>query len=197
MKKIIITAITLLLMLPAMSQDSINLDNVTVLKRIIVDGDTLYVTSLEEVYIFPEPTFDSWWAERRYRRLVRNLKRVYPYAVIAGDMLYELNEELKYIESERKRKEYIRKKEDELMSEYEDELKKLTITQGRLLIKLIDRETGNTSYELVKELRGSFSAFFWQTLARLFGSSLKTEYDPEGEDELIEQIVVRIEKGVI
>ena len=197
MKKIIITAITLLLMLPAMSQDSINLDNVTVLKRIIVDGDTLYVTSLEEVYIFPEPTFDSWWAERRYRRLVRNLKRVYPYAVIAGDMLYELNEELKYIESERKRKEYIRQKEDELMSEYEDELKKLTITQGRLLIKLIDRETGNTSYELVKELRGSFSAFFWQTLARLFGSSLKTEYDPEGEDELIEQIVVRIEKGVI
>lgn len=197
MKKIIITAITLLLMLPVMSQDSINLDNINVLKRVIVDGDTLYVTSLQEVYIFPEPEFDSWWAERRYRRLVRNLKKVYPYAVLAGDMLEELNDELKEIDSERKRKEYIKKMEDELLAQYEDELKSLTISQGRLLIKLIDRETGDTSYELVKELRGSFSAFFWQALARLFGSNLKAEYDPDGEDQLIEQIVVRIEKGVI
>jgi hypothetical protein len=157
----------------------------------------MYVTSLQEVYIFPEPEFDSWWAERRYRRLVRNLKKVYPYAVLAGDMLEELNDELKEIDSERKRKEYIKKMEDELLAQYEDELKSLTISQGRLLIKLIDRETGDTSYELVKELRGSFSAFFWQALARLFGSNLKAEYDPDGEDQLIEQIVVRIEKGVI
>jgi len=197
MKHIIITIVACFLMLSGISQDTMNPDSVSVLKRIIIDGDTLYVTSLEEVYIFPEPTFDSWWAERRYRRLVRNLKRVYPYAVIAGDLLYELNEELKHIDSERERKERIKQKEDELMAEYEDELKKLTLSQGRLLIKLIDRETGNTSYELVKELRGSFSAFFWQALARLFGSSLKTEYDPDGEDQLIEQIVVRIEKGVI
>lgn len=196
-KRIFFSTIICFLMMPAESQDSTDLANATVLKRIVVDGDTLYVTSLEEVYIFPEPTFDSWWAERRYRRLVHNLKTVYPYAVMAGDMLKELNEELKQIESERKRKELIKEKEDELLSRYEDELKKLTITQGRLLIKLIDRQTGNTSYDLVKELRGSFSAFFWQALARLFGSNLKSEYDPDGEDRLIEQIVVRIEKGVI
>jgi hypothetical protein len=87
--------------------------------------------------------------------------------------------------------------ENELMEEFSDELKSLTITQGRLLIKLIDRETGNTSYELLRELRGSFSAFFWQTVARLFGSNLKTTFDAEGEDKLIDQIVVLIENGQI
>ena len=84
-----------------------------------------------------------------------------------------------------------------LQSEFEGELKKLTIKQGIILVKLIDRETGNTSYELVKQLRGSFSAFLWQSLARLFGSNLKLEYDPYGEDKLIEEIVVMIEQGVI
>ena len=72
--------------------------------------------------------------------------------------------------------------EDELLRDYKDDLKKLTITQGRILIKLVYRETGDTSYELVEELRGKFSAFFWQALARLFGSNLKSEYDPQGED---------------
>ena len=85
--------------------------------------------------------------------------------------------------------------EKELLDEYEDDLKKLTITQGRILIKLVDRETGATSYELVKELRGSFSAFFWQAFARIFGSTLKAEYDPYGEDRLIEEIVLLIDNG--
>jgi pyruvate dehydrogenase complex dehydrogenase (E1) component len=81
------------------------------------------------------------------------------------------------------------------MAEFEDDLTKLTITQGRLLIKLIDRETGNTSFDLVKELRGSFSAFFWQAIARLFGSNLKSTFDKDGEDKLIDQILVLIDNG--
>lgn len=85
--------------------------------------------------------------------------------------------------------------EQELLVEFEDDLKQLTITQGRILIKLVDRETGSTSYELVKELRGTFSAFFWQTLARLFGSNLKSVYDPYGEDRLIEEIIFLIDRG--
>lgn len=197
MIRILFTIISSLFFLQAIGQDTIKTEHINVLKRMIINGDTLYVTTLEEVYIFPEPEFDSWWAERRYRRLVRNLKVVYPYAVIAGDLLRDLNEKLKKIDSERRRKEYIKEVEKEMFAQYENELKGLTITQGRLLIKLIDRETGDTSYDLVKELKGSFSAFFWQAIARLFGSNLKTEYDPHDEDQLIEQIVVRIEKGVI
>ena len=83
------------------------------------------------------------------------------------------------------------------MKEYEEELKNLTITQGRILIKLIDRETSKTSYEVVKELRGSFQAAFWQAIARIFGSNLKTEFDPEGEDKMLNEIMIMIEKGQI
>ena len=82
-----------------------------------------------------------------------------------------------------------------MLDRYKDELKKLTITQGRILIKLIDRETNNTSYYIIKEYRGSFSAFFWQSIARIFGENLKAEYNPEDEDKLIEDIVIRIENG--
>ena len=84
-----------------------------------------------------------------------------------------------------------------LQDQFGDELKKLSVNQGRLLLKLVDRETGNTSYEIVKELRGTFSAFFWQSLALLFGSSMKSKYDPAGDDKLIEQIIVQIDNGQI
>ena len=87
--------------------------------------------------------------------------------------------------------------EDELKAEFEGDLKKLSFKQGIILIKLVDRETGNTSYELVQELRGNFTAFFWQTFARLFGYNLKVKYDPLGDDKEIEDIVVMIENGQI
>lgn len=81
------------------------------------------------------------------------------------------------------------------MNDFEDDVKNLTITQGRILLKLIDRETGNTTYLILQDLKGNFSAVFWQTVARVFGSNLKSEYDPKGEDHLIEQIVQMIEAG--
>jgi hypothetical protein len=83
------------------------------------------------------------------------------------------------------------------MKQYSDELKGLTVNQGKILIKLIDRETGNSSYEMVKELKGSFSAFMWQTVARLFGDNLKSTYDPDEEDRDIENIIGLIETGAI
>ena len=92
---------------------------------------------------------------------------------------------------------YIKTIEKQLMDEFGKELKKLTITQGRILLKLIDRETGNTSYELLKELRGTVSAVFWQTIARLFGSDLKSQYDPQDDDFLVERVVRLIETGQI
>jgi len=99
------------------------------------------------------------------------------------------------LKSDKQRKDYVKQVEKELMAEFEDDLRNLTITQGHLLIKLIDRETGNTSYDLLKEFRGSLSAIFWQAIARLFGYNLKSTFDKEVEDKLIDQILVLIDNG--
>lgn len=168
---------------------------INILKQIVVDGDTLLVSAIEEIYIFPEKRFRNRFQAWRYRRLIHNVKKAYPYAIMAKEKLIELDEELSQIKGKKARKKFIDDVEDELREEFEDELKGLTISQGRILIKLIDRETGDTSYELVKEMKGSFSAVFWQAIARLFGSNLKSEFDPEGEDRLINEIVLLIESG--
>jgi hypothetical protein len=180
-----------------LNSDSTTIKDFEVLMQMVKDGDTLLHSTIKEVYVYPAPQFDRRRDLRRYERLVHNLKIVYPYALLAGEKLNDMNSVFINLKSERERKEYVKQVEKELMNEFEDDLKSLTITQGRLLIKLIDRETGNTSYELVRELRGSFSAFFWQTIARLFGSNLKTQFDAEGEDKLIEQILLMIDNGQI
>jgi len=180
------------------AQDTIQLhkdDDTFVLYGVIIDGDTLLLSSIDEVYIFPFRKFKSKRDLRRYRRLIRNVKKAYPYAKLAKKKLDEIEANFAKLKTEKARKQYIKQVEKEIRYEYEDELKKLTITQGRILIKLIDRETGDTSYELVKEFRGSFSAFFWQAIARLFGSNLKSEFDAQGEDKLINEIVILIENG--
>lgn len=197
-RKIFIAALGLFLFITARTQDTIQLHkNIEgyVLYGIIEDGDTILLSSINEVYIYPVRKFSSRRDLRRYRRLIRNIKKAYPYAKLAKLKLDEIEANLKNLKTDVEKKAYVKQVEKELRYEFEDELKKLTITQGRILIKLIDRETGETSYELVKELRGSFSAFFWQALARLFGSNLKTEFDALGEDRLMNEIVLMIENG--
>ncbi|MEE9460405.1 MAG: DUF4294 domain-containing protein [Bacteroidales bacterium] len=169
--------------------------DIYVARAVVIDGDTLWVADLDEVYIFPTKKFKSRRERRRYTRLIYNIKKAYPWARLAGDMLSELEVHMLSLETEKEQKDYMKLVEKELLKDYKQDLKKLTITQGRILIKLVDRETGDTSYELVRELRGKISAVFWQALARLFGSNLKSEYDPEGEDRLIEEIVILIENG--
>ncbi|MFW5901055.1 MAG: DUF4294 domain-containing protein, partial [bacterium] len=111
--------------------------------------------------------------------------------------LIRMEQEFRQLESEKARQQYIKNVEKELKDEFKDDIKKMTITQGRLLLKLIDRETGNTSYHLLEELKGNFSAFFWQTVARVFGHDLKAQYDPDGQDWMIERIVTLIEHNQI
>lgn len=172
--------------------------NVIYLPARVINGDTVIVSDLPTIEIGkPGPTFEHPWEEKKYWKLVYNLKKVYPYAKLAKQKLDEMNAHFLTLKSERERKQYTKQVEEEIKAQFEDQLKSLTITQGRLLIKLIYRETGNTSYELVKELRGGFSAMFWQTLARLFGSNLKTKYEPEGEDRLMEDIILGIESGML
>jgi len=172
-------------------------NNFLVVPGRVTEGDTVLLATIKEVYIFPKPKFSSRKAEYHYWKLVRDLKIVYPYAQLAKVKLEELNQEFMKLPNDRARKEYAKQVEKQLRVEYEDQLKALTITQGKLLIKLIDRETGKTSYTLVKELRGSFQAAFWQTVAVIFGSSLKVKYDPQGKDAEIEKIVRKIELGYL
>jgi len=129
--------------------------------------------------------------------MVYNLKKVYPYSLLVRESLDEINIELAKLPDDKERKKYLRKLEKDIFGEYEDDVRDMTITQGKLLIKLIDRETMNTSYELIKQYRGGLSAAFWQSIARIFGTNLKEDYDPYGEDAIMEIIVQAIESGRI
>ncbi|HDJ34395.1 MAG TPA: DUF4294 domain-containing protein [Bacteroidetes bacterium] len=177
--------------------DSVLLEQITVLPSVDLHGKLVPHQTIQEVFIIPEKRFPNRRQFRRYTRLMYHVRKVYPYAVLAGEKMNEMEQELQKMETEKEKKAYIDRMERELFSEFEDDLKKMTITQGRILIKLVDRETGDTSYDLIRELKGSFSAFFWQSIARIFGSNLKAEYDPHGEDADIEEIVRLIEMGYI
>lgn len=165
----------------------------------VIDGDTIVVADLNVITIeaIPKNSFANKREEWQYWKLVNNLKKVYPYARMARVKLDEMNSHFLTLKNEREKKQYAKKVEEEIRAEFEDQLKALTVTQGKLLIKLIYRETGNVSYDLVKEFRGGLSAMLWQTLARIFGLNLKTKYEPEGEDRLMEEIMVAIENGLI
>ncbi len=175
--------------------DSLGKFKGTIVYTTIIDGDTIPYVTLRELNVFADLEFKNFIEADRYGRLKRDVKKAFPYAKIAGKKLKQYNDAIAKLDNEAMKKKYIKLAEEELKREFEGDLKKLTLRQGRILIKLVDRETGNSSYNLVKELRGTFSAFMWQSLARLFGSNLKEKYDPKGEDALIEEIVLKIERG--
>ena len=159
------------------------------------DGISLPEIEIKEVVIIGRPSTARKFPFNRYQRLIYNLKKVYPYALVVRAKLSETNDKLAGIPDERERKKYIRQFEKNLFGEYEDDVRDMTITQGKLLIKLIDRETYNTSYDLIRQYRGNISAAFWQGIARIFGTNLKAEYDPFGEDAVMEIILNEIEAG--
>jgi len=172
-------------------------DHSVVTRAVVVDSDTIAILELPEVSVYEKRDFEYLYLKRRYRRMILNIKKAYPYARIAGVRLKELDDHLVTLDSEKERKEYIDQAEKEIMMEFEKEVRHLTVTQGIILVKLIDRETGRTSYQVIKELKGGFTAFFWQGIARIFGNNLKTEYDPADQDKVMEDIVLGIEAGFI
>lgn len=165
--------------------------------RIDANGDTTFHTSMRPIIIYPKRTFKSRWKRRKYNRLIRNVKKVYPYSLIIRDIFIESEYVLRNMENNKERKAYIKMKERELKKEFEDDIRNMTYSQGRILIKLVDRETSYTTYQLVKHFKGGISAFFWQGIARVFQTDLKYEYDPDGTDQWIEEIVSRIENGTL
>lgn len=171
---------------------------VYLLQKIKRNGEVLPEIAIKEVTVVGHSKSSSRRAQSQYRkydRLVYNLKKTYPYAVIVRLRLNQVNEDLLQFNDEKDRRKYVKNVEKDVFKEYEDDIQDMTITQGRLLIKLIDRETQNTSYDIIKQYRGGLNAAFWQGIARLFGTNLKEEYDPYGEDALIEALVAEIEAG--
>lgn len=134
---------------------------------------------------------------REHERMVRAVKKVYPLALDAAQRLEELDKELEMLELKKDRKAYTKTVEDALKEEITPMLWKMTRYEGKILIKLIDRETDHTVFNIVKDIRSGFTAGFYQTLARLFGANLKLEYDPEGEDYILEQIVIYYNAGLL
>ncbi len=172
-------------------------DRFYLLQKVDRNGVTMPEVEIKEVTIVGGASKSSSTRRdyRRYERLIYNIKRAYPYALIVRDRLSMVNEELKKMDTERERKAYLKDVEKDVFAQYENDITHLTISQGIILIKLIDRETQNTSYELIREYRGWLSATFWQGIARLFGTNLKAQYDRFGEDAAIEMILIEIEEG--
>jgi hypothetical protein len=168
--------------------------NDTIMVRgVIIDGDTIPYQYISVINIYAERKFKNKRAFEKYSKLRRDVLKVWPYAKITEKKFNDLAVQLGMTNDERVKKALVNKTEKEIKARFEGELKNLTITQGRILIKLIDRQTGNTSYVVLEELKGNLSAFFWQSLARLFGNNLKAHYDPNGEDAEIEKIIKTIE----
>ncbi|MDD2564492.1 MAG: DUF4294 domain-containing protein [Salinivirgaceae bacterium] len=157
--------------------------------------DTIPIINLPTVVVYPQRILGNDRFSRDYIILALKVRKVYPYSKLAVRVLDEIKDTLVHMEQDRARRRYIKAYERALLAEYKVELVKMKVSEGRILIKLIDRETGHTSYDLVEQMRGTLSAYFWQGLARLFGETLKVNYDPKGADKLIEEIVVKIEQG--
>ena len=155
-------------------------------------GDSVPLVHILPVYVFSRPV-----DLRRYRKLVDAVKKVYPIARIAKAKRAAMEEELCRLPTKKAQKAYIRQVYNQIKEEYTPVLKHMTRTQGKVLLKLIDRETEYTAYEVLKEFRGGFVAGFWQGVSRIFGQNLKSEYDKQNEDRMIEQIVIYYEAGLL
>ena len=165
-------------------------------KAYVDNNDTIAIIDLKEVYIYAPYKFKNNREKIKYMKLVRDVKRTLPYAKLVYETLIETYEYIQYM-PEKEQQEHLKRMEKELFKQYKPELKKLTLSQGKLLIKLINRECNQSSYSIVKAFLGSFRAGFWNFFAGIFGASLKTEYDPDGKDAMIEKIVILVENGQI
>jgi hypothetical protein len=168
-----------------------------VCKSIIINGDTLPLIELPPFeindYVHVMSPTEKWY----WDRLVYNIKVVLPYAKLAGEKLRQYNSILLSAKNETEKKRLMKQAEKELKAQFGKQIMDLTFTQGEILMKLVDKETGNTTYDIVKELRGSFIVFFYQNIGRLFGYNLKVQYDPNGKDHQIATAIYMIENGMI
>lgn len=191
MKKVLAVVTVFFLLSVSQKVEAWNLLSDTIIRQ----ADSIPSVNLQEIEIISRKSSVSFWTRWRLNRLIRNVKKVYPYAKTAGALLRVYNVRLEQAKNDAQRKRIMKQAEEEIKARYGNSLRKLTFTQGIILIKLVDRETGSTSYGLLQQLRGKFTAFFYQAFARIWGYNLKIRYAPEGKDRQIEAIVKLIEAG--
>jgi hypothetical protein len=169
-------------------------DNIRVEAFITPEGDTIPQSWLPTVEVKAMQTalWKNYW--RNWTRLRNAVYVTYPYAKTAGKLINDVNNQLAGVRDEAARKRIIKSREKEMKRDFGDKVTSLSVYQGKVLMKLINRETGNNCYEIIKEYKGGFNAGFWQTVAYVFGSSLKQQYEPQGEDKEIEKIVLELQK---
>ncbi len=164
----------------------------------IVDenGDTVPNILLPQFYVYPPLVFKNEKQEKFYWKTVRDVKKTLPYAKLISKMLVDIDRDMAALPNDRARKKYMEDKEDELLDTYKPILRKFTLSQGKMLIRLVDRQCNKTSYQLIKQFRGGFRAVFWQGFAKMFGANLKTTYDPNNEDDrIVERVITLVEAG--
>ena len=163
--------------------------------KVLRDGDSIQYMEMSNVYVYPQMTFSSKRQQNSYMRLVNNVKKTLPLAKEVRQILIETAEYLEMLPDEKSKQEHIKRVEQSIIKEYKPKMKKLTYSQGKLLIKLINRECNSTSYEAIQAFMGPIRAGFWQAFAWAVGASLKKEYDPDGTDRLTERVVLMVEAG--
>lgn len=191
-----ITILSIIVLVPiydCLAQQTVIIDGYTIPAITNLNGENIPNWVIPEIVVIPKRKFKSNKDYRQYQRMIRNLKAVYPYAQIARAKFNDLNYQLTQLHTKREKEKYIDQVEKEIRDEFEKKLMSLTVSQGKMLIKLLDRETGRTSYELLKELKGGFSASLWQAVARIFGSNLKTEFDEDGDDKILNELILLYE----
>ena len=210
MKKVLSTIVVLAMWLPVQAQEQrmsaeqvlAEMDSPTFVPTVRVgktlhEGDSIQLMEMNNVYVYPELTFKNRKQAQSYMRLVKNVKAVLPIAKQARQMLIETTEYLETLPTKEEKDAHIKRVEEDIFKTYKPKMKKLTYSQGKLLIKLIDRECHSSSYDMIKAFMGPLRAGFWQVFAWGFGASLKKEYEPEGVDRLTERIVLMVEAGQI
>ena len=165
--------------------------------KVMEGGDSIQYMEMYNVYVYPELEFKNERQKQSYLRLVKNVKTVLPIAKEVNAILIETAEYLDQLPTEEEKNAHIKRVEKSIMQQYKPRMKKLTYSQGKLLIKLIHRECNSSSYEAIQAFMGPVRAGFWQVFAWTFGASLKKTYDPEGTDRLTERVVLMVEAGQI
>lgn len=163
------------------------------------NGDTIYKVIMNNIIVYPPERFKSKEDEEYYWRTVRDVRRTLPYAKLINRTLQETYEYIETFPTQKEKEDYLKRFEKEVFNQYKPEMKKLTKNQGKTLIKLVNRETNQKSYYIIKAFMGTFRAGFWQTFGRFFGVNMRDGYNPNSNrnDAMIERICVRIEQGII
>ena len=210
MRKWLLSSLALMLAAPMMGQEQqltaeqvlAEMDSPTFVPtvkvgKVLHEGDSIQYMEMNNVYVYPQLTFKNKKQAQAYQRLVFNVKKVLPIAKEARQILIETTEYLETLPDDKAKNEHIKRVEDDIFRTYKPRMKKLTYSQGKLLIKLIDRECNSTGYDMIKAFMGPLWAGFWQVFAWGFGASLKKEYDAKGVDRLTERVVLMVEAGQI